>query len=67
MTFKLKLFKVKKTFGVDVLLKLTKANKNYDIETYENFGNYTFNVSEDELSKTVNETLENHSIYLTVN
>ena len=58
-------FNVKKTFGMDVLLKLTKTTIN-GIEAFERDRTYTFNVSVEELNKAVNFTLVNHNISLLV-
>lgn len=66
MELKTKPFKVKKTFGIDVLLKLTKTTIN-GIEASESDGKYTFNVSVAELNRAVNITLANHNISLLVN
>jgi hypothetical protein len=56
-------FEIKKTFGVDVLLKLTKTN-NHGLKILENDGQYTFNVTKNKLSRTVNSTLKNYNITL---
>ena len=63
MEVKTKPFNIKKTFGMGVLLKLTKTTIN-GIEAFENGGRYTFNVSVEELNRAVNITLENHNISL---
>ena len=66
MEVKTKAFNVKKTFGTDVLLKLTKTTIK-GIEAFESGGKYTFNVSAEELNKAVNSTLVSHNIRLLVN
>ena len=58
-------FEIEKTFGIDVLLKLTKINNN-DILFSESGGKYTFNISMDELKQAVCTTLVNHNISLMV-
>ena len=66
METKVRPFNVNKTFGIDVLLKLTKARLT-NIEAFEDGGKYTFNVSAEELNRAINETLLNHNISLLVN
>ena len=56
-------FEITKTFGLGVLLKLTKTNIG-GIEIRENQGKLTANVSTDEIIKAVNKTIEGHNIRL---
>lgn len=58
-------FNVKKTFGLSVLLKLTR--KNIDgIEIVENNGRYFSNLGLDEMNKAVTTTMETHNITLKI-
>ena len=56
-------FEITKTFGLGVLLKLTKTNHR-GIEITENQGKLTANVSTGEIIKAVNATIEGHNIRL---
>ena len=56
-------FEVKKTFGLSVLLKLTRKSIP-GIEISEKMGKYTSNVSFEELDKAVNMTMRAHNISL---
>ncbi|WP_022668001.1 hypothetical protein [Desulfospira joergensenii] len=58
-------FEITKTFGLGVLLKLTKTNIG-GIEIEERQGKLTANVSTGELIKAVNATIEGHNIRLQV-
>lgn len=58
-------FNAKKTFGLSVLLKLTR--KNIDgIEISESNGRYTSNLGMEEMSKAVATTMEAHNINLRI-
>ena len=60
-----KKFEIKKTFGLGVLLKLTKKNiKGIEITT--NGDKFTSNVSLNELSEAVETTLQAHNIHLKI-
>ena len=60
-----KKFEIKKSFGLGVLLKLTKKNiKGIEITT--NGDKFTSNVSLNELSKAVETTLKAHNIRLKI-
>jgi len=60
-----KKFEIKKTFGLGVLLKLTKKNiKGIEITT--NGDKFTSNVSLNELSKAVETTIKAHNIQLKI-
>ena len=56
-------FEITKTFGLGVLLKLTKTNVG-GIEIKEKQGKLTANVSTSELIKAVDATIEGHNIKL---
>ena len=60
-----KTFEVKKTFGLGVLLKLTKKNVP-GIEISTNGNKFTSNVSLNELSEAVETTLKAHNIRLKI-
>ncbi len=60
-----KAFDVKKTFGISVLLKLTRKNVN-GIEISETNGRYHSNLDLDEMNKAVTATMEAHNINLLV-
>ena len=65
MTTDNKKFEIKKTFGLGVLLKLTKKNiKGIEITT--NGDKFTSNVSLNELSEAVETTLQAHNIRLKI-
>ncbi len=58
-------FEIKKSFGLGVLLKLTKKNiKGIEITT--NGDKFTSNVSLNELSKAVEATIKTHNIRLKI-
>lgn len=58
-------FNVKKTFGLSVLLKLTR--KSIDgIEISEINGRYTSNLGLEEMNKAVTTTMEAHNINLRI-
>ena len=58
-------FSVKKTFGLSVLLKLTR--KSIDgIEISESNGRYTSNLGLEEMNKAVTATLQAHNISLRI-
>lgn len=59
-------FEIKKTFGTDVLIKLTKATIK-GIKSSENGGEYTFNINVDESIRAANTTVENYNINLVIN
>ncbi len=60
-----KTFEIKKTFGLGVLLKLTKKNvPGIEISTIGN--KFTSNVSLNELNKAVETTIKAHNIRLTI-
>lgn len=60
-----KLFEVKKTFGVSVLLKLTR--KTIDgIMISESDGKYRSNLDLDEMNKAVTSTMASHNIQLKI-
>ncbi len=65
MTTDKKNFDVKKTFGISVLLKLTRKNVN-GIEISETNGRYSSNLDLDEMNKAVTSTMEAHNINLLV-
>ena len=58
-------FEVKKTFGIDVLLKLMKTDNN-DLKIFEKAGSYRFDISMKELINKADFTLKYHNIYLRV-
>ena len=58
-------FEIKKTFGLGVLLKLTKKNVE-GIEITSNGDKFTSNVSLNELSKAVETTIKAHNIHLKI-
>ena len=58
-------FEIAKTFGIRVLLKLTKTNIG-GIEISERHGRLTANVSPDELKEAVHATMESHNIRLSL-
>lgn len=60
-----KKFEVKKTFGLSVLLKLTRKNIQ-GVEIFETNGKYTSNLDMDELSKAVAKTMDTHNIKLVI-
>ncbi|MBA3010186.1 MAG: hypothetical protein KKF12_03310 [Proteobacteria bacterium] len=65
MTTGKKLFEIKKTFGLGVLLKLTKKNiPGIEITTTGN--KFTSNVTLDEMSNAVNATMKTHNIRLKI-
>jgi len=65
MTTPKKDFSVKKTFGLSVLLKLTR--KSIDgIEISEDNGRYTSNLGLEEMDKAVTTTMEAHNINLRI-
>lgn len=66
MKEKAKKYNIKRTFGMDVLLKLTKT-KVHGLKVLECGGKYTFNISAEELSKAVYGTLVSYNICLLVN
>ncbi|MCG8617614.1 MAG: hypothetical protein MI802_15455 [Desulfobacterales bacterium] len=58
-------FEVKKTFGLSVLLKLTR--KSIDgVEISETDGKYVSNLNRDEMNRAVTTTMEAHNINLKV-
>ena len=60
-----KLFEVKKTFGLSVLLKLTR--KTIDgIEISETDGKYRSNLDLDEMNRAVTRTMASHNIQLKI-
>ncbi len=65
MTTDKKDFDVKKTFGISVLLKLTRNNIN-GIKISETNGRYRSNLGLDEMNKAVTTTMEAHNINLLV-
>lgn len=56
-------YKIKKTFGLSVLLKLTRQNIK-DIKIMEDNGSYTSNLDLAELSRAVDRTIQTHNIRL---
>jgi len=58
-------FEIKKSFGLGVLLKLTKKNVK-GIEITTNGDKFTSNVSLNELSKAVETTIKAHNIRLKI-
>ena len=56
---------VKKTFGLSVLLKLTRKNIQ-GVEIFEHNGNYTSNLDLDQLCKAVTKTMGTHNIKLII-
>jgi hypothetical protein len=58
-------FNVKKTFGLSVLLKLTRKSVD-GIEISESNGRYTSNLGLEEMSKAVTTTMEAHNINLRI-
>lgn len=60
---KKKTFEAKKTFGLSVLLKLTR--KSIDgVEISESNGRYTSNLEMEEMARAVTRTMEAHNISL---
>lgn len=60
-----KAFEVKKTFGLSVLLKLTR--KTIDgIEISETDGKYRSNLDQDEMNRAVTRTMASHNIQLKI-
>ena len=60
-----KIFEVKKTFGLSVLLKLTR--KTIDgVEISETDGKYRSNLDADEMNRAVTRTMASHNIQLKV-
>ncbi|WP_020589091.1 hypothetical protein [Desulfobacter curvatus] len=58
-----KIFEVKKTFGLSVLLKLTR--KTIDgVEISEMDGKYRSNLNLDEMNRAVSRTIASHNIQL---
>lgn len=62
---KKKIFNAKKTFGLSVLLKLTRKSVD-GIEISESNGRYTCNLGMDELNRAVTMTMEAHNIKLSL-
>ena len=60
-----KKFEIKRTFGLGVLLKLTKKNVN-GIEISTDGNNFTSNVSRNEMNKAVETTIKAHNIRLKI-
>ncbi len=58
-------FNVKKTFGLSVLLKLTRKSVD-GIEISECNGRYTSNLGLEEMNKAVTTTMEAHNINLRI-
>lgn len=58
-------FEVKKTFGLSVLLKLTRKNIQ-GIEISEMDGRYRSNLAPEEMNRAVIQTMESHNISLKV-
>ena len=58
-------FNVKKTFGLSVLLKLTRKSVD-GIEISESNGRYTSNLGLEEMNKAVTTTMEAHNINLRI-
>ncbi len=58
-------FEVEKSFGMGVLLKLTKKSVS-GVEIFSDGEKFTANVSMDELSHAVDSTLKEHNIRLKV-
>lgn len=58
-------FNAKKTFGLSVLLKLTRKSVD-GIEISENNGRYTSNLKLEEINEAVATTMEAHNIKLRV-
>jgi hypothetical protein len=65
MTNEEKPFEITKSFGLGVLLKLTK-NKCPDIKIISNGKTFASNVTLDKMTEAVNDTLESHHIRLKV-
>ncbi len=65
MTNKEKPFEITKTFGLGVLLKLTKNNCQ-GIEIISNGKTFTSNVTLDKMTEAVNATIKSHNINLKV-
>jgi hypothetical protein len=65
MTPSRKSFSVKKTFGLSVLLKLTRKSI-AGIEIFEKNGRYTSNLGPEEMNKAVTMTMEAHNIALKI-
>ncbi|MEH0019738.1 MAG: hypothetical protein V6Z89_08795 [Desulfobacter sp.] len=64
-TIEKKDFDVKKTFGLSVLLKLTRKSVN-GVRISETNGRYRSNLDLDEMNKAVTMTMEAHNISLKV-
>ncbi len=58
-------FKVERSFGMGVLLKLTKKSIN-GVEIFSDGENYTSNMTLNELSSAVDTTLKTHNIKLKI-
>lgn len=58
-------FEITKSFGLGVLLKLTKNNCR-DIKIINNGKTFTSNVTLDKMTEAVNATIESHNIHLKV-
>ena len=58
-------FEVEKSFGMGVLLKLTKKNVS-GVEIFSDGEKYTANMSQGELTSVVDSTLELHNIRLKI-
>jgi len=58
-------FEITKSFGLGVLLKLTKNNYR-DIKIINNGKTFTSNVTLGKMTEAVNATIESHNIYLKV-
>ncbi len=65
MTNEEKPFEIQKTFGLGVLLKLTKNNCR-DIKIVSNGKTFTSNVTLGKMTEAVNATIESHNIQLKV-
>lgn len=65
MTYENRPFEVEKTFGMGVLLKLTKKNVD-GVEISTDGEKFTSNLTFDELSQAVDTTLRSHNIQLKV-
>lgn len=58
-----KAFDAKKTFGLSVLLKLTRKSVD-GVEISETNGRYTSNLGMEEMTRVVTRTMETHNISL---
>ncbi len=65
MTTKEKPFEASKSFGLGVLLKLTKKNSS-GIEIFSNGEKFTSNVTLGKLTDAVNATIKSHNITLKI-